>query len=429
VFVGMWQGAGAQDSNDVMWSRQINKSGFYALKLSPDNKIVTASTVDDTSYPKIIILDTAGGKLIKELYGHKAAIGSLSFSPDGKYLASGSEDTTIRIWNVETGLTEKILFKDYPDKRYMTITASFTNDGKYLIALVHRPSKYVGNQRWILPADIFVWRTDTWEITYNTVDEVERTGLTISTNSDYFATFPASFYDFDITLYSMTDFQPVGKLVGHGGYINSLAFSHDGKFLASSNQDQTIRIWDVKKLIQIKSIASGYKAKSIIFSPDSRFLIIGSGGYLESGKIVSIIDLNTEKTVWTYSYDGNYLDITNNGNYLFLNNRQPYMNILMVKTHWEPSGINKTLKDEDISVFPNPSKNQVVIQITSNNIQSISIKIKDLNGKQVKDLYNGTLFQGKNEFNWETNDVSSGIYFVEISSGKMLITKQINVIK
>ena len=57
----------------------------------------------------IRLWDTTTGKRIRTLEGHTEGINSVVFSPDGKTLASGSEDDTLRVWDVHTGETQNDL--------------------------------------------------------------------------------------------------------------------------------------------------------------------------------------------------------------------------------------------------------------------------------------------------------------------------------
>ncbi len=78
-------------------------SEFFLTVISPDGKTLASGSFDKTI--KLWNLET--GKEIHTLTGHDYAVKSVSFSPDGKTLASGSDDNKIKVWDVEKG--KKIL--------------------------------------------------------------------------------------------------------------------------------------------------------------------------------------------------------------------------------------------------------------------------------------------------------------------------------
>src|SRR5438309_1868007 len=78
---------------------QGHKSMVFSVAYSPDGKTLASGSNDAT----IRLWDVATGKERATLQGHKDLVRSVAYSPDGKTLASGSNDATIRLWDVATG--------------------------------------------------------------------------------------------------------------------------------------------------------------------------------------------------------------------------------------------------------------------------------------------------------------------------------------
>ncbi len=83
-----------------------------ALALSPDNRFLAYAFELDS---EIKVVELASGTLCCKLPGHQAEVNSLSFSPNGKYLASGSADTTVLIWDLDHCLGKKNAEKLTPE--------------------------------------------------------------------------------------------------------------------------------------------------------------------------------------------------------------------------------------------------------------------------------------------------------------------------
>ena len=96
--VGLSVGKIAVMSNQPLTLRG-HSSMVRSVVFSPDGKSLASGSYDKT----IKLWDTAGGTELFTLKGHSHFVYSVAFSPDGKHLASGSEDKTIKLWDTVTG--------------------------------------------------------------------------------------------------------------------------------------------------------------------------------------------------------------------------------------------------------------------------------------------------------------------------------------
>jgi WD40 repeat protein len=166
-----------------------HKDILYSVAVSPDGKILASGSYDQ----KIKLWDVATGKEITTLNGHNGAVFGLAFRPDGKILASASGDRTVKLWNVERG--ERVETLSQPTKDVNAV--AFSPDGTKL---------YAGG----VDNRIRVWKiSETAVETTNPILE-----------SRY----------------------------AHEGAILRLVFSDDGKYLLSSADDRTVKLWDAATL-------------------------------------------------------------------------------------------------------------------------------------------------------------------------------------
>jgi RNA polymerase sigma factor (sigma-70 family) len=114
-------------SGKLLWQAEGHANELYGLAFSPDGKFVATGSKDKT----IKLWDTEKGTCKRTLEGHgEHGVYSVAFSPDGKLLASGGLDGTVRLWNPETGELKQTLTDGY--FKGLMVLVAFSPDGKTL---------------------------------------------------------------------------------------------------------------------------------------------------------------------------------------------------------------------------------------------------------------------------------------------------------
>ncbi|MDZ7965263.1 MAG: trypsin-like peptidase domain-containing protein [Nostoc sp. DedSLP03] len=229
------------------------KAQVNSVAISPDGKTLASGSYDNT----IKIWNLATGEQIRILKGHYYSVNSVAFSLDGKTLASGSEDNTIKIWNLITG-QEISTLKGHSDPVY---SVAFSPDGRTLASGSSDNSIKIWNL--ITGQEISTLKGHSDPV-YSVAFSPD--GKTLASGSQ----------DKTIKIWNLTTGQVIRTLKGRSTAVNSVAISPDGKTLASGSDDNTIKIWNLTTGQEIRALKGhSYGGKSVAFSPDGRTLASG----------------------------------------------------------------------------------------------------------------------------------------------------------
>ncbi|CAD8072777.1 unnamed protein product [Paramecium sonneborni] len=195
---------------------------------------------------------------LHKIEGHIGNVDSVCISTDGLILASGSSDTSIRLWDIKSG-EEKYLLQGHND--YVR-SVNFSPDGKLLASGSDDKS-------------IRLWDTDTGQ----EIQILQRhSGAVVSVCfSPDLVQLASGSWDKTICLWNINSGETLKILEGHSGGVMSVCYSPDGQTLASGSRDESIFLWDLKlgnKNQLQKANCGGFMTLS--FSPDGTLLISGS---------------------------------------------------------------------------------------------------------------------------------------------------------
>ncbi|MEK8020587.1 MAG: caspase family protein, partial [Candidatus Parabeggiatoa sp.] len=227
-----------------------------SVAFSPDGQILASGSFDNTVRLWDIQTRLSLGK---PLVGHSSSVESVAFSIDGQILASGSADNTVRLWDIQT----RQPLGD-PLVSHSTESVVFSPNGQTLAS---------GEEY----GTIKLWNVKTKQ----QIGELLANGVTSMDFSPDGQTLVASggIEEYTIGLWDIETRQQFGeRLVGHSEEVMSVAFSPDGRTIASGGRDDTVRLWDVQTRQPLGEplINHSWNVFSVAFSPDGQFLASGN---------------------------------------------------------------------------------------------------------------------------------------------------------
>ncbi len=238
--------------NSLLKTLPGHKYPITAVHFSPDGKLLASASNDKT----IKLWNIENYRLINTFKGHQKSVESISFNPNGKLLISGSADKTVKLWN----LTGEII-QTFTGPQDTISSVTFSHNGKMIAA-----GSY--------DKQIYLWKLDGTLLNKFTEHKQAISSVQFSTDNK---TLASASWDNYIKLWNITNDESFKTLTGHTTGVTSLSFNQDNKLLVSGSQNSTIKLWNLSNGNQLKTFSLDIGGiNSLSFTPDNQNLVIGS---------------------------------------------------------------------------------------------------------------------------------------------------------
>ncbi len=251
-------------------SAQINDlKGAWKCSYFPDGKRFAVAQSSGNN-PFVKVFESETGKEILTLTGHTKRIRAVDVSPDGKIIATGSQDGTVRIWNADSG--EQLRNFDFATQEKGTEIndVQFSKSGEKL-ALVGFDTLSVINTKTLnrIDADLNQFADKNvnlfgWKVAFSPLEKTIAVGN----------------YTGEVILLDSDKLRIIKVLRHHQANVKSLVYSPDGKTLATASWDRTVKFIDVEKGEVINELKGHFAGvHEVAYSPNGKILASASGDF------------------------------------------------------------------------------------------------------------------------------------------------------
>ncbi len=266
-----------------------HSDSVLSVAFSPDGRLALSGSSDNT----LRLWEVETGRSVRVLEGHSASVWSVAFSPDGRLALSGSADNTLRLWEVETGRSVRVL-EGHSDS---VLSVAFSPDGRLALSGSADNTLRLWEVETGRSVRVLEGHSDrVWSVAFSPDGRLALSGSADNT----------------LRLWEVETGRSVRVLEGHSDRVWSVAFSPDGRLALSGSADNTLRLWEVETGRSVR-VLEGHSDRvlSMAFSPDGRLALSGSADNtlrlweVETGRSVRVLEGHSDTVLSVaFSPDG-----------------------------------------------------------------------------------------------------------------------------
>ncbi|KAL3818631.1 hypothetical protein ACJIZ3_004536 [Penstemon smallii] len=250
----------------------IDNSDMIVSSSRDKSLILWTLTKDDRTY----------GVPRRRLTGHGHFVQDVVLSSDGQFALSGSWDSELRLWDLQTGATARRFVGHTKD----VLSVAFSVDNRQIVSASRDKT-------------IKLW---------NTLGECKYTIQEQDGHSDWVScvgfspntlqpTIVSGSWDKSVKIWNLSNCKLRSTLAGHSGYVNTVAVSPDGSLCASGGKDGVILLWDLAEGKRLYSLDAGSIIHALCFSPNRYWLCAATESSIKVWDLESksvVIDLKVD---------------------------------------------------------------------------------------------------------------------------------------